>query len=292
MDARARSVLAALLLGVALAGPASLTPALAPSASSAAPAALASSAPSVTLARSAGVIAERTPPFFACPPDIGPSGSFADTGAGAVADAADCLAWYGITQGVAPGEFDPDGEVTRAQMAAFVHRSIRYTLGLYERDLPAWDGSSVFPDVPATVGAAEAINVLSSDAAVEAFGHRIVTGTPEGTYQPGAPVTREQMGTVLARSLRGIFTYLDTEFPDAGFELRPGECGETFPDRSTISAVHDANIDLICSGGIATGRDDGTFDPRAAITRGQVAALLLRTQDVLVEFGASLPPPP
>lgn len=278
MHVRSRSVLAALLLVVALAGPASLAPS-APLASSA------------VLARDAGVIAERTPPFFACPPDLVPTGSFADTSAGAVGDAADCLAWYDITQGVAPGEFDPDGEVTRAQMAAFIHRSMRHTLGLYERDLPTWDGTSVFPDVPATLGAAEAVNVLSSDAAAEAFGQRIVTGTPEGTYQPGAPVTREQMATVLARSLQGIFTYLHAEFPDAGFELRPGECGDTFPDRSTISAVHDANVDLICSGGIATGRADGTFDPGAAITRGQLAALLLRMQDVLVEFGASLPPP-
>jgi hypothetical protein len=245
-----------------------------------------------SLAQFFGGVPDRSGLDFACPPGDFPTGSFPDASAGAFGTAVDCLAWYDITQGVSPGVFNPGGNVTRGQMAVFIYRTIQYTIGLYELDMPEWDGASAFPDVPTSLGAAEAINVLSSDLAVDTFGQQIVAGTADGSYRPSAPVTREQMGTFLARSLEGIIFYLDSEFPDDGFELLPGECGDTFPDRNTISDVHDANVNLICSGGIATGRADGTFDPRANVTRGQMAAFLMRTQDFLVEFQVSLPPEP
>ena len=56
------------------------------------------------------------------PAPPGPSG-FADVGAGRYyRDAVAWLAAEGITTGVAPGIFDPDGPVTRVQMAAFLCR--------------------------------------------------------------------------------------------------------------------------------------------------------------------------
>ncbi|MTV24699.1 hypothetical protein FTX61_04590 [Nitriliruptoraceae bacterium ZYF776] len=83
----------------------------------------------------------------------------------------------GIAEGFDDGTFRPNAPVTRAQMATLLARAA---------DLPA--GGTRFPDVP--VGHVHADGVA-------AVGDAGIRGFDDGTFRPGAAVTRGQMATFL-----------------------------------------------------------------------------------------------
>lgn len=205
---------------------------------------------------------------LACPDGRVPRGGFDDVAGGTFGLAIDCLSWYDITQGVGGGDFDQTGEVTRGQMAVFLHRLIEYVV---EDDMPSYDGNSRFADVSSGSSQATAINVLASGQIEDLIGERVVAGFGDGSYGPGDPVRRDQMATFIARTLDGLFEYLE-------LEQRPGYC--IFVDNSQIASAHRDNVSHICSFGVAGGRGDGTYGPRENVTRGQMAAFLMRTVDV------------
>lgn len=125
------------------------------------------------------------------PPSDGTTG-FADvddTEGPAFVAAIDQLAEAGIVQGTTSGDFDPGGQVTREQMAAFLANSIEHVTGT---TLPA--GGDEFPDDgDRLAGFQEAINSLA------AVG--IAQGDAEGNYRPGEDVSRRQIASFLLRSL-------------------------------------------------------------------------------------------
>jgi hypothetical protein len=212
----------------------------------------------------------------ACPPVRTPSAGFQDIDANVFAHQIDCLSWYEVTRGTSPGRFAPDGTVTRRQMAMFLHRWLAHTVWL-----PAWDGVNRFPDLEGN-GVAQ-INVLASSQAEQLLGRRIVTGFSDGSFRPNDPVSRQQMATFLSRVLLGATTY-----HDAAVQRPLEHC--TFADAAQISAAHRPNTELLCDLGVAAGRANGTFAPSASVTRGQMAAFLMRSQDLLVDAGLSFAP--
>lgn len=212
----------------------------------------------------------------ACPDDRVPSSRFRDTAGSDFAAAIDCLVWYAITQGTTARTFEPTAPVTRRQMALFLHRALDGVV-----DLPAYTGTSRFDDVPATgIGSAE-INVLASPQLEELLGVAVVTGRGDGTYDPGGRVTRAQMGSFIARVLAGLADH-------HGAAVERGSC--TFPDAAAIAPIHADNVALLCELGVVAGRGDGRYDPTSDITRGQMAAFLTRSLDVLVEADVVVPP--
>ena len=106
------------------------------------------------------------------------------------------LASLGIATGATSATFDPGGTVTREQMASFLARALAVTGAFDAVSLPevvaAADGTP-FPDL-AEVSAPHRLNVQ----ALQALG--IVSGRDDGTYGPGAQVTRQQMAQFLMRS--------------------------------------------------------------------------------------------
>jgi len=108
--------------------------------------------------------------------DIG--GSFAE------ADI-ECIYALDVTTGVSPVRFDPKGEVTREQMAAFLGRLWRDGLGEV-----CSTASTPFADINGSFAEAEV-------ACIYALG--ITIGTSPTTYSPAGPVTRAQMASFLAR---------------------------------------------------------------------------------------------
>jgi hypothetical protein len=270
------------LLIAAVAAPASASPGDAAAATSPPPAAAVLAPASLA----AGGITTADIPIrdlgFACPPGEVPRGLFSDASASATFGlAVDCLAWYDVTQGIGGGLYAPAGTVTRGQMAQFIYRLLAYDIALYGLEMPAWDGTSRFPDVPAGSNAARAVNVLSSPQATSLFGEVIVSGFGDGRFGPGQRVTREQMGTFMARTLRAVI-HVD------GGELVRGFC--VFPDSPQIASTHRDNVHLICEAGITAGTADGTYGPKAEVTRGQMALFLMRLQDFLAEYDLTLPP--
>ena len=153
----------------------------------------------------------------------------------------------GIATGFQDGTFGPGLPVTRAQMATFLDRA----LGL-EPAPPAG-----FVDVPA--GAAHA------DAIARLVAAGITTGFEDGTFRPGAAVTRGQMATFLDRAL-GLEAAAPAGFSDVA-----------------AGTTHGPAIDRLVAAGIAQGHPDGTYRPAGQVTRGQMAAFLARA------FGITAP---
>jgi spore germination protein len=150
------------------------------------------------------------------------------------------LAARGVVQGGSDGAFRPAAAVTRGQMAALLSRGF---------GLPAPAGPAPFPD------AADSVHREAVAAVWEAG---IAGGTGDGRFRPHDPVTRGQMATFLARALR-LQACEDGRFPDVAAED---------PHRPHVCAVARA--------GIAQGFGDGTYRPALALSRGQMATLLVR----------------
>lgn len=90
----------------------------------------------------------------------------------------------------------------------------------------------------------------------------IISGYPDGTFRPNAPVTRGQAVTMIGRALELDGTKRATPFSD-------------------VSAGHPFSgyIASAAELGITTGYPNGTFRPNLAITRGQAAVMLDRAID-------------
>ena len=145
-----------------------------------------------------------------------------------------------LAQGRDGGGFDPQGSVTRGQVATLVAGAL---------DLPAADTSG-FPDVPDEFVHAGAIGAL-----VEAG---IVSGYDDGRFGASDPVTRGQMATIIVEAL-GVDASGHQRFPDV-------------PD----GYVHAGAISALADRDVIVGRNDGTYGPQSSITRGQSASIVVR----------------
>jgi hypothetical protein len=152
------------------------------------------------------------------------------------------LAISGITTGTAPGEFSPDDNVTRGQMATFLWRY---------RGEPAGAPSAGFSDVPAGRYYTAAVDWL--------YQQKITTGVGGNRYAPDDNVTRGQMATFLWR-LEGS----PSGSPAAGFNDVPA------------GQYYSPAVDWLLAQGITTGVGGNRYAPDDNVTRGQMATFLWR----------------
>ena len=118
-------------------------------------------------------------------PAIPASPRFSDV-SGVHADNIEALATTGITTGTTATTYDPQGAVTRAQMATFLDRLVTSLA------LPLAAAAPRFDDVDPSGIHAGAIGRLAASG--------VVQGRTATSYAPGAPVTRAQMGSFLMRT--------------------------------------------------------------------------------------------
>ncbi len=111
-----------------------------------------------------------------------------------------------------------------------------------------------FRDVPA-----DNVHEPAIDCAV-ALG--LAAGTSATTYAPQAQVTRAQMATFVLRLLNANSTYLDAAAPDA------------FDDDN--GSTHEKAVNQLAAAGLVRGTGERSYSPGAAVTRGQMAAYLVR----------------
>ena len=218
----------------------------------------------------------------ACPATRVPDSDFTDIGP-PFDRAIECLVWYDVTRGRTAETYDTGSRVTRGQMALFLYRLLSYNLGADA--LPGEGDAHGFADVPTSGELGRALNALSSDELAEALDldDPLVRGFGDGTYRAGAGVERAQMASFIARTFGGLLAVYQGQVIEAGM------C--TFTDSGTIPEAHRTNVSDVCAAGIAQGRTDGSFAPRDTVTRGQMAAFLMRTQDIFADepFHALLP---
>ncbi|MEQ8840500.1 MAG: S-layer homology domain-containing protein [Acidimicrobiales bacterium] len=126
-------------------------------------------------------------------PGNNPAHGFSDVPEGTFyAEAVRWLKEEAITTGTTPSTYSPDDNVTRAQMAAFLHRLA---------GAPDGNPAHGFSDVPDSSFYAEAVRWLKDQG--------ITTGTSATTYSPNDNVTRGQMAAFLFR----MATDSDWDYP-------------------------------------------------------------------------------
>jgi len=98
----------------------------------------------------------------------------------------------GIVEGYSDAFFLPDLTVNRAQMAVFIARAIADPTG--EEGLAGYQppDSPTFTDIPTDYWCYKHIEYLAEN--------QVVSGYPDGAYQPTSTVTRDQMAVFIARA--------------------------------------------------------------------------------------------
>ena len=172
----------------------------------------------------------------------------------------DARAWYhegvdyaltnGLMNGVGGGRFEPDGQLTRAQLVTVLYRAAG------EPDT----GKQVnpFTDV--------ADDTWYTKAVIWAANNGIVNGVAKNVFAPDASITREQIATMLYRY--------------AGAEAAKEDKLSAFPDAAKFSDwAKEALNWAVASGlinGVADANGTANLEPQATATRAQIATILMR----------------
>lgn len=191
-----------------------------------------------------------TRPIFANS-DNCPSKAFSDL---------DAKAWYhegvdyaltnGLMNGVGGGKFEPDGQLTRAQLVTVLYRAAG------EPDT----GKQVnpFTDV--------ADDTWYTKAVIWAANNGIVNGVAKNTFAPDDSITREQIAAMLYRY--------------AGAEAAKEDKLSAFPDAAKVSDwAKEALNWAVASGlinGVADANGTASLEPQSTATRAQIATILMR----------------
>jgi hypothetical protein len=158
--------------------------------------------------------------------------------------------WAHFTTGCTPTTYCPANNVTRAQMAVYIIRSL-------EGDPVAGycGGVAPFTDVGGTHWACGHIKRLSE--------LNISQGYPDGSYKPWKNVSRAEMAVYIVRAIEGDPPY--------------GYCGgvDTFSD---VGSAHWAcgHIKRLSELGISIGYPDGTYKPTKTVSRAEMAVYVGR----------------
>lgn len=161
------------------------------------------------------------------------------------------IAVNGITIGCGAGNYCPDPPLSRAQSAVFLLRSLHG--GGFQ---PPQATGLLFSDVPSDSFAAAWIEELSTEG--------ITSGCGGGNFCPDAALTRAEAAVFLLRAKHG-----PTHAP-------PPATGGVFGDVPADAFAADW-IEELALEGITSGCGGGNYCPAAPTTRGQAAALLVRT---------------
>ena len=159
----------------------------------------------------------------------------------------------GISTGFDDGTYRPAAPVTRQAMSAFLYR-------LAGEPVFSAPGTPSFGDVGTSHPFYDEIEWMA-DADISTG----YPATPNPTYRPNDPVTRQAMSA---------FIYRLADEPDVG--VGP----PTFTD---VSATHPffEEIEWMADKGITTGFDDGTYRPSIPVSRQAMSAFMQRTANAI-----------
>ena len=178
--------------------------------------------------------------------------------------AVDCLAWFEVTTGRTATTYEPEGDVTRGEMAAFLARVMRSSETPFAEpgeteDFFVDDEGGIFEDD---------INFVAK--------HDVADGTSETTFSPSDNVTRGEM----AKFLVNMLTAVGAEIPEPSDDYFTDDDGGIFEDF----------INQVAELGIAAGVSDTEYAPNQDVTRGQMARFIARSMAELVEQELLLTP--
>ena len=156
---------------------------------------------------------------------------------------------WGVMRGDVSGNLNEEGMITRAEFVTMVNRAFGYT----------GETSHPFEDVKLK-------DWYNNDIGI-AYNMGYFKGTSETTASPNSYLTREQAVVLIGRNL-----------------LLDEKRGETlgFTDSRTFSSWSRGMIESAINVGYVSGYDDGSFQPQKNVTRGEVAAMLVKAIGTMV----------
>lgn len=156
---------------------------------------------------------------------------------------------WGVMRGDISGNMNADKNITRAEFVAMVNRAFGYTA----------DTEHPFEDV-------QIQDWYNNDIGM-GYNMGYFKGVSETEAAPNSSLTREQAVVLIGRNL-----------------LLDEKIGETlgFSDSRTFSDWSRGMVESAISAGFIGGYDDGSFKPQQSVTRGEVAAMLVRAIGTMV----------
>lgn len=154
------------------------------------------------------------------------------------------MSHHGQIKGFDDGTFRPYTNITRGEAAVLIGRAL---------DFSGAPAKTKFSDVPTSSFASGYIN--------EAVEQKIISGFTDGTFRPGAYVTRAEMAILISKA----------------YDLKAGQ-GKYFTDVKSTMAAYES-IRALTGSGITTGYSDGRFQPYNKMTRADFAVFLARVQN-------------
>ena len=155
----------------------------------------------------------------------------------------------GMMTGVSADRFAPASTTTRGMIVTILYRL---------ENEPAVSGDLPFTDVESGAWYANAV--------AWAAANDIVNGTSATTFAPNSPITREQMATMLYR-------FAQYKGMDA-VTLQEHLTG--YPDGDQVSDYAIPAMNWAVGQGLIAGMENGTLVPQGSATRAQVATILMR----------------
>lgn len=178
--------------------------------------------------------------------------AFADVEAGAwYTKSVDFCQKAGLMNGTGNGLFAPKAVMTRAMLVQVLYN-------ISGTQTPAYG----FNDVAEGAWYADAVNWAAAKG--------IVMGTGEGRFSPNAPVTREQVVTILHRYASHFGTMEGAENALAAFA-----------DAAAVSEFAGDAVAWAVAAGIINGTTPTTLSPKGQASRAEIAAILMRFANLL-----------
>ncbi|MNI58864.1 Endo-1,4-beta-xylanase A precursor [compost metagenome] len=170
-----------------------------------------------------------------------------------------------VVNGVGDGRFNPDADITRAEVAAIVLRA----LGL--RPEP---GNVPFTDVIGSEWYADFVSTAADSG--------LIAGYEDGSFRPQNKITRQEAMTMIARAMQ--ITGLKDQLAESS---RLTNALASFKDADNVASWAEESAILSVASKVIDGRTLELLEPQAYITRAEVATIVQRLLQYsnLIEVG-------
>ncbi len=155
-----------------------------------------------------------------------------------------------IAKGISADKFAPDAPIKRAEFAALLSRALKLQQQADKRfaDVDAW--------------------AWYYDSVAKAYAAGIISGMNETSFAPGAPITREQMASMMVRA----YAYATGKKPEELYTAT----GIKYKDEEAASDWAISSIRSAGAIGLMSGNPDGSFVPQQYATRAQAVSVIKR----------------
>ncbi len=150
------------------------------------------------------------------------------------------LSSLGIINGMGDGRFEPQSHVTREQFAKMIVGVMGYSI-----------------DQSASTDFSDDMGDWYTPYIAAAVQNGIITGRPDGTFGVGDDITRQDIAVIIYRT-----------------QGSPATEAHQFPDSGSISDYAVDAVSYLFNSGIASGDDQGNFNPGNPATRAEAAKML------------------